>query len=478
MASEIELKLELTPDAVARIVEAPLLGPAQRTVRQVSTYHDTPDLLLSRSGFSLRIRKTPDGLVQTIKGPGESPSLLMRSEWERPVESEHPDKGDIAGLLGVDPSALRLGPLFTVVVERQLWYVEEPEGRIEVALDQGEIIAGDRHLPLAELELELKSGEEHVLFALARRLLAIAPFRIGVTSKAEKGFLLRDRLLSHRKPEAWQPDPDIAAAAAFRGLALSCVAHFRENEDIYLQLAAPEALHQMRVALRRLRSLISVCRPFLATADAGRFAEEFRWLAGSLARARSLDVLSTRPDRLAAGAASEEARLSAHAAAGAALASMRALDLMLDFNAWLQCGRFLGTGADPRADEPLRDFAPRALARLRRRLRKRSRSFSDLSDAERHEVRKAVKRLRYVAEFFQPAFRSARAERRYRRFALAMEALQDHLGVLNDHATLEPLAEPDADPQRAGKAGAERARLLRRAEAALEAVLAAKPFWK
>ena len=59
-------------------------------------------------------------------------------------------------------------------------------------LDCGEVVAGERRSPVCEIELELKSGDPAALFAFARRIDAVVPIRLGVLSKAERGYGLAD----------------------------------------------------------------------------------------------------------------------------------------------------------------------------------------------------------------------------------------------------------------------------------------------
>nr|WP_318030353.1 CHAD domain-containing protein [Rhizobium ruizarguesonis] len=93
------------------------------------------------------------------------------------------------------------------------------------------------------------------------------------------------------KAEHLDLDRNTKASAAFREIAASCFRQFRLNEEILRQRRNSEALHQARVALRRLRSAFSLFRPLLMGDEPKRIQEELRWLAGVLGEARNLDVL-------------------------------------------------------------------------------------------------------------------------------------------------------------------------------------------
>ncbi|MEX2693612.1 CHAD domain-containing protein [Rhizobium mongolense] len=81
------------------------------------------------------------------------------------------------------------------------------------------------------------------------------------------------------------------ASSAFQAISFSCVRHFRLNEELLRSKGNPEALHQMRVALRRLRSAFSLFKAIIPGGEPRRLKEELRWLAVVLGEARNVDVL-------------------------------------------------------------------------------------------------------------------------------------------------------------------------------------------
>lgn len=484
MADEVELKLELTPEAADQIEASGLLAGDPETVRQESIYFDTPDRDLAKNGLSLRIRRSDGKRVQTVKADGASAAgLFARSEWERPVENDTPvldDTTPIRALLG--DAADSMLPAFEVKIERRTWIIDERDTRIELVLDRGEVVAGERRDPISEIELELKEGDPARLFALARRIDAAAPVRLGVRTKAERGYLLPAPAATKAKAEPVCLADDMTAAQAFRRIVQSCVRQFRLNEALLAAGRDPEALHQARVALRRLRSAFSIFKPMIGDAGAD-LREGLRWLAAAFGDARNLDVLleRTRPgplhDRLAA------AREAAYDRVGDALSSPRARHLMLDLaehiagDDWLDSSGGKGDG-----DQPVRAFAGTALSRFRRKVRKGARDLADADDRARHEVRKDAKKLRYAAEFFAGLFARKRERRRYKSFVAALEALQDRLGALNDLATapavLKELGVAD-DPGAARLLATGRKKsLIEKAEKARGDLFDTKRFWR
>jgi len=289
--AEIELKLEISPADLEKIALSSFLGQPAATLELHSVYFDTGDCQLFDNGFTLRIRRSGTKSIQTVKATGSNASLFARSEWETPAKTNTPVFDYNSPLLN------RFGPIerdlvvqFEVVTNRRIWNMTEGAASIEVAADSGTVIAGDRQAPFHEIELELKGGEPRQLFALARKIDAIVPVKIGVQSKSERGYRLLSAMRSAAKAETIDLEPRLNAGESFRMIALSCFRQFRLNETLLLQRGNAASLHQARVALRRLRSALSLFKPLLDE-NARRFSDELRWLANTFGEARNLDVL-------------------------------------------------------------------------------------------------------------------------------------------------------------------------------------------
>lgn len=478
---EVELKLELTPDAADALETAGLFAGEPEIVRQHAIYFDTPDHDLSKAGLSLRVRRNGDTRVQTIKADSAAAAgMFVRTEWERDVEDDTPvvDSTTPIPALLADKVA-QIAPLFTVENERRLWV----DDGIEVSLDRGRVIAGEREAPLREVELEQKSGDPAALFALARRIDAVVPVHLGVLSKAERGYRLLGPAPAAARAEPVKLTVAMTAASAFQKIVRACLRHFRLNVPLVLDRRDAAALHQARVAIRRLRSALSIHKPMLGDGRTEYLNGELRWLARELGKARDLDVLTERTgngpirDRLLS------ARVDAYTNAIAALESARARALMIDIAQWATIGRWLSSpDGRERRELPAGDFAAQVLDRFRRKVKKDGRNLETLDDEARHEVRKAAKKLRYAAEFFATLYERKHARPRHKRFLLVLETLQDQLGVLNDLATApEVLNSLDlADDPRAtalldtGK----KADLIKAAAEAYDALVDAKRFWR
>jgi inorganic triphosphatase YgiF len=482
---EVEIKLELSAAAFDALAIGDLFAGKPTIIRQHATYFDTPDHGLANAGFSLRIRKSDGKRLQTIKrDAGSAAGLFVRQEWEREVRGDRPvldEATPIAALVANANGNASAGimPLFSIDTERRLWTIDG----VEIALDRARIVAGERETSFYELEIEQKDGDFAQLFALAHRLVTTADVRLSVLSKAQRGYrLLGAAPVAARAAPIMLAAP-ITAQAAFAVIARACMVQFRLNEALLLATADPVALHQARVALRRLRSALSLNKALLADSRFPGLCADLRWLAARLGKARDLDVLIARAGDNFLREQLCKARAGAYRNAGRALRSVRARTLMIDLAAWIAIGDWRAA-PETRAmrDLSARCFAVMVLDRQFRRLRTGGRNLANLDDRARHEVRKTAKKLHYAAGFYASLFDGKRERRRRKRFVAAVQALLDQLGALNDLATVPRLlAALDLveQPQAAMLLGAEaKPGLLAAAAVACEALLDRKRFWR
>ncbi len=471
---ESELKLLVRPEDLDRVAAHPAVvrlqtGAARREALR-SVYFDTPDADLAHAGVALRVRRTGERWIQTVKGGGGSAAgLHQRDEHEWALVDDRPDPA----LLAETPMAVlfaraavrdRLVPVFTTEFDRTTLLIAWQDGTsAELAIDRGEVRAADRADPISEVEVELRSGDPAHLFELAQALHADIPLRPGHRSKAERGYAVAG--FSPPRPQKQQPvalDPPLSAASALRRIACGCLAQMQANEEGFLAPGVsrrrdPEHLHQLRVGLRRLRSCLSL---IVKSVPPERLADrmvELRWLGQALNPAREWDVFVTESlppiaKRFAGAQGLPVLRRRAgrlrrlHGAQGReAVASPRYTALILALGAAL-AREDLSPVADgvPALAAPIGEFAAAVLERRDRRLRKRALGVVRATPEERHAVRIAAKRLRYAAEFFAPLYPGKRAKR----YIAALAKIQDILGVVNDAATTERLLD---EASRAGR---------------------------
>ena len=498
--SEVELKLEVPAEAVERLRAHPLIAALAPPKLLESTYFDTPQLELKAKALTLRLRSDgSDGAsrMQTVKTLGGAAGLFDRGEWETPVAGDLPDLDAASPVrAALKGRVKRLKPLFAVKVERASGLVRDRGSEIELSLDLGEVQTDAGSAPLKEVELELKRGRPKRLFELAERLFEAAPLRLSARSKAEAGFDLIEQRDAVKAGHV-ALDRGMTTAAAFQKIGRACLAHFLRNERIVRERRTVESVHQARVGVRRLRAAMTLFKDLLQDSQSQALKAQLRDLARRLSAARDLDVLIERIDQIelaapvdlaALVAALERRREAAYDDAAAALAAPEASRLAFEVAAWLETGWWLTARDDlhsARRDLPVADFAATELARRTRKLRKRAPRLAQLAPPERHEVRKAAKKVRYGAEFFHSlAKKKDRAAADA--FVEALKPLQDVMGELNDVAVAQALlgalsaSEPGPVDYAAGAVVEEMSRqtdpLLRRATKAAKAFAGVKGF--
>ena len=492
---EIELKLDVQVHNLPRLTDSSVLKGASKSAAKpidlVSVYFDTNKLQLHQKGLSLRVRRIGRRHVQTIKQENNrNAALLARGEWEHDVPAKQPDlnaaRDTTLPRLVNNQLQRALKPVFETNVWRRVFQFRIDQSDIELSIDKGKVEAGRKSSPLCEVELELKQGKAADLFKLAKMLAHEVPVQLAVKSKADRGYALlaaEKVALVKALPVAFAPKSNMQRA--FQIITKACLHQLVANKSLMLAGDA-EALHQMRVALRRLRAAISLFSDMLTDPQTEALENEFKWITGELGPAREFEVLLKH----VAGAAADSAR--------AAVESLRFRDLALDTAAWIEAGDWTRNPSDAAGMLRQRPFAAVAAEQLHRQWKKILKSgkhLDRLDPRHRHRLRIQAKKLRYAAEFFAPAFPRNRAIRRRKDFVASLQELQDALGELNDIAVNEKLLEQLGDGEDAGAkrhggrikkafvgrlSGREEARIapvLKEAERAYAAFAKAKPFW-
>lgn len=435
MPREVELKLALSPAAVAAARGHPLLQGDMPPQRLLSTYYDTPEWTLRRRGIALRVRQIDADRVQTVKRAGRAGGgLADRPEWEQPwcgaFDFSHLGDAAAAGVLRA--CAARLEPVFVTDFMRQTHRFCESGVAIRAMLDVGSVHCGASSEPLCELELELDAGSYADLYALALRLSDALPLWPEARSKTERGYRLCGAGI---EPAAGAPRLSAAqpAIAGFRELIVAEVANWQAGVR-RVEGEAKEGVHQVRVALRRLRSLLRLFAPMLPDGFGSLWRGLLSAQARELSAARELDVLC---DELLAPAKYGDAawlaaprqrlereRAAARAAARELLVAPRQGRVMLEFLAAV----YLATEAVAPGSPGLGDFAAVSMARLRRRFRRRFDKLPTAAAEPWHALRIAAKQLRYGVDFLAPLWPRKEVANYRRRLA----RIQADLGSIQD----------------------------------------------
>jgi triphosphatase len=431
---------------VRRALKDMAAGASAERSNLVSTYFDTEDRALARQGSVLRVRRDNGHYIQTVKSagmPGSSP--LARGEWEDTIAGERPDpRASESGRFLTSDIAARVAPVFRTEVARVVTDLSPAPGtHIEAAIDRGTIRAAGKKPAerISEIELELKSGPVTALYDVALRLLEAAPVRLEWRSKAERGYrLAAGHPMSeavHAKPLAL--DPTLSAEEALQRIGRACLDQILRNEAA-IYAGEADGVHQMRVAVRRLRAILSGFRKMLPPEQRRWASDELRWLAEALGEARNVDVFESaliRPAREALpdvaalrvlGAAAHRRRRIAYAAVRQAIRSPRYTALLLGLMRWFDGRGWRDGEVAPALEQPISDVVPPLLDKLRRAAKRRGKGFARQSAEQRHKLRIALKKLRYTSELLSGLYDAGAVEK----FTAGLKRLQDDLGDAND----------------------------------------------
>jgi triphosphatase len=445
MAIETELKLRFTPAHLAKLKRHALLKEHQLaragTKRLYNVYFDTPELDLHRAMMALRLRRKGRQWLQTLKGGGAIKGRLhLRNEWEVPVRGEALDfsAAVTAEWDELLPVAWRekLQPLFVTDFMRSTREVVWQGAHIEVCMDHGQISGGGRMHEICELELELKSGEPQQLFGLALAILDVVPFEIEMVNKAEYGF----RLLSGTTEQPHKSvvpllDPKRGLADGLQAALSACLLQWQRNWRGALVGEEDEFLHQVRVALRRMRVLLHLMQQLRDDETLGCFTAELADLSLLLGQVRDWDVfidqtlrpLYPKPLKRDGSAALWEASKDARGVCHAALCAVApdVQNLMLRFAQWMYSDYWKRLEMDERH---VRDLAAHRLNKQTHHLALQVARTDGRDAYQLHELRIMAKKLRYSAEFFAAWFDAKHTVA----FLHALSAVQQELGQIND----------------------------------------------
>jgi inorganic triphosphatase YgiF len=449
MAHETEIKLAATPEMLAALRRDPRFGNASEEQQLVSTYFDTADRRLANACVRLRVRAGDERFEQTLKRArdGGIPAASRieyscRTACEEPVLSAFPDTaGRIVKRL-VDGQ--QLVPIARTRIAREARIVRCRRSVIEVAFDQGSIEAQGKSSEICELELELKEGGLRDLLWLARSLPLGADLFWSVSSKGARAIGLASG--RQERPSRTEPillRPTMPVSSAFRRIGWNCLNHLLRNYRLMIDNRDAEALHQCRVALRRLRIAAAIFGPIVDADETPLLTAQWKAVADALGSGRSLDVVIARvagheavdphyvhPAKASLVRLREAAYNEIEALVGSASFQHMLFDtaLWIEVNASRRAVRLAG-GRDR-----LPAFASNLIRRQRVRLREPVRRLSALSPRERHRLRIKVKRMRYTSDFFSSLPKARGTAKRLRAFLMLQETLQDQLGDLNDLA--------------------------------------------
>ncbi len=463
--TEIELKLTVSPTNLTKLLKvvSALEGVepnTRQTKRLVSTYYDTDNRRLRQRGLTLRIRDKAGDLEQTLKSTGTAVSGVMaRQEWTTPIDDLEPNLGIVGSPAVHDRIGLilpqELKPLFKTDVRRTSLVVHHSIGsgdtaRVELAFDKGRIVAGRNRRDISEVELELLQGTRTALLDLAQIITHAVPTVLCLSSKVDRGFELVDGT-APQAITAYSLDlpKGLSVEEGIVSILRSAMGHLIINRAAAASGKDIEGVHQARVAIRRIRSALSIFHNYLSREQTSPIKRDVEWMMDTLGPARDLDVfldeivpavMADRPDDselLAIAKAAKKARTAAYRKVRSTLSSSRYTNIVLDLAQWIDQRAWREDHSLVDLHKPLKSAAGKLLSRSHKKVMKLGKGFKKLSAEERHEVRITLKKLRYAAEFFSSLY----AKKKTQSYIASMKRLQNALGAANDVAVAEELTQ-------------------------------------
>ncbi|MFY9640645.1 MAG: CYTH and CHAD domain-containing protein [Rhodomicrobium sp.] len=502
---EFELKLDLTGEELQQLAGNPKLKSAGASSRKTlrSIYYDTPDHKLHDGGISLRVRNIGRSHIQTVKLDTElNGGLSNPIEIEDRLDDAQPSPGRIHDkrVRRMVRKAIKgsvLTKAFETVVTRTTHKLRRGSSEIEVALDMGEAVALNRRSEICEAELELIKGSPKDLLLTAQALFAKSAVKPAPMSKAEKGYRLLLKTSPARKIEPVHAEPPgiekgQTCGEAFARILSSAREQIVKNKAALLETDEPEAAHQLRVGLTRLRSAQRALKVLTGSPKLQQLEADAQKIARAVGRLRDADVLIADIYAPVAGNPPREpgfeallGALNAHRTAMREKARQAATSeawtrLLLSMTLWPAM-----LERDPALQKPVENYADKVLQKRWKKNVKLGRRIESLEGAEQHKIRKSLKKLRYTSEFLAPLFPKAKVKP----FIKRLKRLQDVFGYVNDvrmAGQLRDIAATHCDEPAAliaaglvlGKHEAKVPEVWERAPKAWRRLKGSGPFWK
>ena len=474
MAPHAEIELKFLVPASARKELAAEMARGSASLERSSLaamYLDTADRRLARAGLAWRLRREGRRWIQALKAGGTQ--ALERFEHEAIRPDATPDAAEHRGTPPGDRlmTLLRRAAVeglapevrYRTEVRRTSRRVRTKGAVVDIAFDEGRLLAGASVARIREIEFELVSGSTVAMLALVERWRKRFGLLLDPRSKAERGDRLAEGCPHPPLRKALPPDYAAPSTAeqAFAAVMDECLAQILRNA-IGLAEGDParqvEHVHQLRVGIRRLRSALRLFDGWVPPAPAERIAE-LRVLFETLGRARDRSVLDSVVVDALVKIGAPALEFPADEQAPDVVATIRSEPtqrLLLAWTAWRagldELSDLTASDSESPASEGVdgetatsdgqlsddpphhgngRSFAKRVRRRLRRwhaRIVEDHARFDELDESELHALRKRIKRQRYAVEFVAPVM----SRRSTERYLSALATIQDRMGELND----------------------------------------------
>jgi CHAD domain-containing protein len=418
---------------------------APEAVRLETVYYDTADLRLARWGVSLRHRA---GEGWTLKLPpihvtteGQAAPLLEREELNFQGGAKKPPPAAVAIVRAYVRTAELIPVARLSTVRRRVRLLDASGARLAEVVDDEVSVRDGRRVAarFREIEVEVTGDADGIVAPLVARLRGAGA---GAPDPTPKHI----RALGPRAMEPPEVAPVVVEAASpardvIRSVIAQSVAALLYHDPLVRTSGDPEAVHQARVATRKLRSHLRTFGPLLDQEWTDPLRSELGWIALSLGAVRDQEVLLERLRERARSLPANDLR--------SALGVLHLLEVDieglrkklltdLDSTRYVDLLERLVTAAHapaalPEADQPASSVLPKLATDPWRRLRSAVRHLPDSpADAELHRIRILAKRARYAAEAVAPVVGAGAVS-----FARNAAKLQTILGEHQDSVTAQ-----------------------------------------
>jgi len=446
---ELELKVQLSKSDIARLARrlstARLTSGEPSKENLKSIYFDTPKLSLRKMGVSLRLRRDGKRWVQTLKADKRITGGVSNPiEIEVPVRTGAPDIAQLAHTelgravkkaIGQVP----LRPLFETDTRRVRHNIRANGSEMELALDEGELKAKSKSRKLCEAELELKSGHVSGLLETAEKIFAGSELELSTRSKSDQGYELllgtKSEVRETERSDQIEIQPSDSCLQAFTLIFSALGAQVMGNARAVLESPNARGPHQLRIGLRKLRTALRALRPIAKSPSLERFDALAGRLARDVGRLRDLDILISSVCQPIQALAPDKSGMTELNRALQQQHQARYKEVRSDLvgSDWSRLQLYMALWPLTLRDvdgieQPVIDYSRRILRSKWKKVRRLGRRLEELSPEARHDMRKALKQLRYLSEFFAPLY----AKRDSRSFIERLKQLQDIFGYLND----------------------------------------------
>ena len=306
MDTEIELKF-LVSDAVVPLIPSLITQFAKTVINKPSrslqnAYYDTPSRELRALDIGFRTRCSDNQCEQTIKLAGEVVGgLHQRPEYNLPIDSSRPNLMAFSADIwphGMQVNAIsqNLYPIFSTNFIRRTWLIETQAGaKIEVVLDKGEIAASGQVEMISELEIELIEGSRNELFALADILVSQNCIRLGLYSKAARGYRLADdNPLKPSKSIGFVKLPRSATQESALKEAMNFGIRFvQKHEQCYFDKPSLKTLKRVTDGISLIRHTFWLFDDIVSKHSTEQLRTELKWLLSELAWVENAIQLKT-----------------------------------------------------------------------------------------------------------------------------------------------------------------------------------------